>query len=292
MPTIEEFTQAMKPVALTDDTFSLPPLNYYGSGSTAQNAVSRMVFGGQLLAQAIVITGNSTPGQFVRSVSIDFVRSAVIDEDIIATVDVIKRGSAVSNIGVTFAQAGKVCAAASALCVTTDDDFLTLASSAPASGIPTDHGVSVTDFRGYERAFLEGGDVWDGSVGPPSTVLWARFPQGPHAGVIGQGLLSLVTVPFLVDVALRPFDGLNAALAHSQLSTAVLAHGITFHRPVDAGAWHVLDLVASSVAGGGGYGTGSVYDSEGTLVASFRQDMMVRGQQHVATGARSEGRRL
>jgi len=277
VPTIDELLHGVALRSHGPSGFVVNPLQYYGDGGgAARSAVSRVVFGGQLLAQAIAIAGHAAEGQFVRSVSIDFVRVAVVDHELTAGVDIVKRGASVSNIRVTFSQAGKVCALASVLCVADFDDQLALGQRPPVAGGPGDHGAVISVFRGYERAFLDGDGVWDGSVGPPATVLWVRFPGGPHTGTTGQGLLSLVTVPFLVDVALRPFDGLSAARAHTSLSTAVLSHGITFHHPVDAAGWHLVDLHATAVAGGGGYGRGAVFDGRGTLVASFHQDMMIR----------------
>jgi acyl-CoA thioesterase len=60
------------------------------------------------------------------------------------------------------------------------------------------------------------------------------------------------------------------------LSTGVISHTITFHEPAPASEWLLLSHHSTYAGHGRCYGTANVYRPDGTLVASYAQDGMIR----------------
>jgi acyl-CoA thioesterase-2 len=49
-----------------------------------------------------------------------------------------------------------------------------------------------------------------------------------------------------------------------------------FHRPIRADEWFLVDIHPRSVSSGRGLVAGSIYAADGTLGASFAQELLVR----------------
>ena len=80
-------------------------------------------------------------------------------------------------------------------------------------------------------------------------------------------------------------------MSHVSISTSVLSHTLTFHEPIDPGAWHLLAHESPYAGRGRTYGRANVFTEDGRLVASFVQDNMVRDMpeaQRPAPGGRSK----
>ena len=106
--------------------------------------------------------------------------------------------------------------------------------------------------------------------------MWVRFPGSGATGVAGQALLAYATDGFLIGTAMRPHAGIGQSMAHVSISTSVLSHTLTFHEPVDAGAWHLLAQESPYAGHGRTYGRANIFAEDGSVVASFVQDNMVR----------------
>ena len=85
---------------------------------------------------------------------------------------------------------------------------------------------------------------------------------------------------------MRPHAGVGQAQAHRSVSTGVLGHTLTFHEPFRADEWLLLSHHGSYAGRGRCYGRGDVFRADGTLVASFVQDGMIRPLQAPAPGGR------
>ena len=105
--------------------------------------------------------------------------------------------------------------------------------------------------------------------------MWVRFSGAPDDNAINQALVAYVSNFHLISAAMRPHD-LRPEQAHTEISTGVNSHTVTFHDPVPAGAWFLLDQGAPYAGRGRVYGRGDVFTEDGTLVASYVQDAMVR----------------
>jgi acyl-CoA thioesterase II len=88
--------------------------------------------------------------------------------------------------------------------------------------------------------------------------------------------LSWYTDGFLIAAAMRPHEGIGQVQAHDTLSTGVIAHTLTFHESFRADEWMLISNRSLHAGGGRTYGEGHVYDRDGTLIASFVQESMIR----------------
>ncbi|HEY4634403.1 MAG TPA: hypothetical protein VIH00_10835, partial [Candidatus Limnocylindrales bacterium] len=105
-----------------------------------------------------------------------------------------------------------------------------------------------------------------------------RFAGAPSDPLTGQALLAFATDMFLIGTAMRPHAGVGQAQAHKTLSTGVLSHTITFHERVDASSWMLLAHHSTHAGHGRSYGRADVFREDGTLVASYVQDNMIRAR--------------
>ena len=83
---------------------------------------------------------------------------------------------------------------------------------------------------------------------------------------------------------MRPHAGVGQAQAHRTVSTGVISHTLTFHEPCSAGEWVLLSHRSSYAGRGRCYGWANVFRTDGTLVAGFVQDGMIRPLQAPGSG--------
>jgi acyl-CoA thioesterase len=254
--------------------------------------VGGVVFGGQLLAQTIVAGATVDPGKELKTVHTIFARGASPDQPLDIEVEAIHTGRALASATVTVRQGERLCTRSLCLLSAVEPDLVRHADQAPAAGAP-----EAAPSRGGEGEFWEvrvvgGVDISDpDAVGPAELLVWSRFPGSDESGVIGQALLAYATDGFLIATAMRPHRGVGQSMAHVSISTSVLGHTLTFHEPVDAGAWHLLVHRSPYAGRGRSYGRADVFTEDGRLVASFVQDNMIRAfaeGQRPASGGRSK----
>ena len=121
----------------------------------------------------------------------------------------------------------------------------------------------------------------------PSDVAWHRFEQTLTSQAANQAILTWATCGGLIGLAMRPHqDTVRIQDAHASVSAGVIAHTMHFLERIDASQWLLVQQVATKAANGRAYGRGSVFTEDGTLVATFDQDSMLK-----ATAAPIDGRR-
>jgi len=103
---------------------------------------------------------------------------------------------------------------------------------------------------------------------PYPTRFWARCRAGLPAGV----LLHACVLTYLSDAS----TGLVDHLAPDWHPAASLDHALWLHRSVSLDEWVLVDLVGHALTGGRGLYTGSVFSSDGMLVATISQEMIFR----------------
>lgn len=80
----------------------------------------------------------------------------------------------------------------------------------------------------------------------------------------------------LIGTALRPMDGYGQRGNGSVFTSAVTSHTVWFHRPFRTDAWLLLRQHSPLLAHGRCFGRGDVLTEEGTLVASYAQEALLR----------------
>jgi acyl-CoA thioesterase len=237
-----------------------------------------VVFGGQLLAQAVVASLQGEADKRVKTLHTVFARAGRVDEPLEISVQTVSSGRAFGSKVISFAQGGRLFCTATALLTAYEDDFIRHADDFPAgvpdpeSSKPMSHGDGPWQLRVPNDV-----DVNDPSlVGPPDYLLWGRFEGAPTSPIAQQGLLAYTTESFLIASAMRPHADVGQSQAHVTLSTAVMSHTISFHENADVSQWLLLENHSTASGHGRANGRGNVFTQDGTLVASYFQDCMIR----------------
>lgn len=267
----------MPTIAAALDAFDLEQTGdgrYRGTHLDQGHAV---VFGGQLLAQALVAATRAVPDKEVLSLHNVFARGASFDEPLDIAVDVAHAGRAFATATVTTSQSGRTCTEAVVLLHAPDDDLIRHADPAPPVGPPPASGGGGEGGEWWDIAVVGGADIADpDAVGPAELQVWTRFPGAPDDLATSQALLAYASDGFLIGTAMRPHAGVGQSMAHVSVSTTVLAQTLSFHEPFHAGDWLLLDHRSAYAGRGRSHGDARVFAADGRLVASFSQENMIR----------------
>ena len=232
-----------------------------------------VVFGGQLLAQSIVAALHGQEGRTVKTISTVFARAASPDAPLEIDVDAMHGGRAFASSSVTIRQGDRLCVRSLVLLTSDEPDLIRHAEPAPDIAAPPSDPAGDT----WEVQIVDDVDISDpDGVGPADLDVWTRFPGAPSDPAVDQALLSFATDGFLIGTAMRPHAGVGQAQAHKTLSTGVVGHTLTFHEPAPASDWLLLRHHSPYAGRGRSYGRADVFAADGTFVASFVQDAMIR----------------
>lgn len=236
-----------------------------------------VVFGGQLLAQAILAGATIDETKHVKSIHTIFAKGASLDTPMTYEVDVLQRGRAFASASVTARQGDRLCTRSSVLLSAEEPDLIRHQSDVPPAGSPDDatpggHGPDCWEIRS-----VGGADIADpDEIGPPELGVWTRFRGDPQDVTTSQALLGFASDGFLIGTAMRPHPGAGQRLAHVSISTSVIAHALSFHEQFDASRWMLMQHESPYAGRGRSHGRALVYTEDGRLVASFTQENMIR----------------
>jgi acyl-CoA thioesterase II len=248
-------------------------------------AAHGVVFGGQLLAQAIIAGLNGHDAMTVKTVHTVFARSAQPDQPVDIVVDPMHAGRTFGSSTVSISQKERLCTRSIVLLSADDADLIRHADAPARSSTPDEAEPTGTEEGDWEIRVVDGVDISDPeAVGPAELDVWTRFVGAPDDPVISQALLAFATDGFLIGTAMRPHPGVGQAQAHRTLSTGVISHTLTFHEPVSAGQWMLLSHHSPYAGRGRSYGRADVFQGDGQLVASFVQDAMIRPMPERSSG--------
>jgi acyl-CoA thioesterase len=247
-------------------------------------AEHNVVFGGQLMAQSVVAGAAGHEGKLVKTLHTVFVRPASPDQPIDISVERVHAGRALGSSTVTLGQGGKVCCRSMVLLNADEPDLIRHADPAPTVAAPSDPPAE-TDGE-WQVQIVGDVDISDPDlVGPPELEAWTRFDGAPDDPMTSQALLAFATDGFLIGTAMRPHAGVGQSQAHVSLSTGVLSHTLTYHEPFSAAEWLLLAQRSTHAGHGRSYGAAQVFRRDGSLVASFVQDAMIRAMAPRPDGA-------
>jgi acyl-CoA thioesterase II len=245
-------------------------------GHSVRLGTMQGVFGGQLLAQMIVAADRAVPDKTVKSLHAIFVRPAGLDAPLVFDVEVMQSGRQYASATVTVSQGDRLCARALVLLDSAGEELAAHTSAPPEAQHPDDGGDRST-WGAAELCVVGDVDLDDlAATGPPELLLWVRFEGAPLDDGLNRGLLAYASEPYFFGTALRPHAGLGQALAGTQIIPAVITHTVTFHQPVSAADWLLLDIASPHLGRGRIYGHASVFSQEGAFVASVSQENQLR----------------
>ncbi len=232
-----------------------------------------IIFGGQLMAQAVVAGLAGHDGMRVKTLHTIFARGGRPDAPVEIAVDRMHAGRSFASSTVTISQGDRLCTRSLVLLSADEPDFIRHADPLPGAPGPEGDGSD----EAWQVRIAGDVDIADpAAVGPPDLDVWTRFVGAPDDPTVDQALLAFATDGFLIATAMRPHAGVGQAQAHVTLSTGVISHTLTFHEPAPARDWLLLSHHSPYAGRGRSYGTANVFRADGPLVASFVQDAMIR----------------
>lgn len=249
------------------------------------------VFGGQVLAQALVAAGRTVlpemPHRMPHSLHAYFMRPGDSSLPIRFAVERMRDGRSFSTRRVHALQHGRPILSMTASFQDPSDG---LDHQAPFPDVPAPEELqSVADkFSGVDHPRAQyvasrpvdhryvDGDIM---MAPAPAQeghqrVWFRtVAQLPHDQLTRCAVLAFASDYTPIDSMLRA-HGLT--WSEPGLTPATIDHTIWFHRPVDPGAWLLYDQESPSTRSGRGLTIGKVFDEDGVLVATIAQEAMIR----------------
>jgi uncharacterized protein (DUF427 family)/acyl-CoA thioesterase len=238
-----------------------------------------VVEGGQLLGQAIVAAAGTCPDQRVTWASMTFPRAANFDDPVVLRVDPIRRGRTFSTLSIRSEQRGKLVAPALILLDTgVPDTFRQVEAMpdvpGPLRSDPYDMSVTGRDLRIVGGAYGPDPDA----IGKPEIHAWMRWRDDPVQLCLRQALIAQAATHWTIAAGMLPHPGFGEAQAHDTLSTGPMALSIAFHDDARLDRWFLYSTSAIWSGRGLVQGDGRVWSGDGTLIASYSLQAMVRNR--------------
>lgn len=262
-----------------------------GKPEHGAEVVRNVVFGGQILSQAIMAAhldrtiarrDGQSDSKEVKSVHAIFARAGDYGQPITYDVDRMHDGSTLGSDTVTFSQNDRVMAR---LLILWSSDEPDLIRHTAGVAMPDVRGPDAPGHRPDRRVFpgaqgliVDGIDTWsdDEPLRPALQHIWTRYCES-YWPVVDQAILSWATDGYLIGTSMLPHDGFNEGKAHKTISTGVVSHTLNFHDRFRADEWLLLANESIWAGRGRSHGRGTVWTEAGRLVATYTQDNLVRG---------------
>ncbi|MEM8598695.1 MAG: acyl-CoA thioesterase II [Bacteroidota bacterium] len=255
------------------------------------------VFGGQVLAQALVAASRTVPeDRPCHSMHAYFILPGDVKAPIVYEVDRIRDGGSFTTRRVVAIQHGRPIFNMSASFQRVEDgiDHQDTMPDVPGpEGLPTELELlteradrlptSVRDVylqpRPFEFRPVNYHEPFAPEASPPIHDIWFRTTgtvtedEGPEGLLAQQAVLAYVSDHNLLGAAIRPHA---LTFFDPNLQAASLDHALWFHRPFRADEWLLYHVESPSAAGARGLALGQVFAQDGRLVASVAQEGLLR----------------
>jgi len=249
------------------------------------------VYGGQLLAQAIVGAGADVEGKAPQSLHTAFVKAGVPGRPMEVVVNRVRDGKTMATRDVSIVQDGETLLVGF-VSFHQNSDWPDLAGPPPGAAGP-DHTPRLQEWaRRLPPHRADSGQHWIDRPPPielrlpePPAFLggpfsrtarshWMRLPR-PIGGdqLLHAALLAYASDFFLMDMVFRAHPD---QLGPGRANGFSIDHAIWFHRPPKFDDWHVHTQEAVALLGDRGLARGAIHDLDGRLVASVMQEVLVR----------------
>ena len=251
------------------------------------------IFGGQVLAQALIAARRTVEGRDAHSLHGYFLRRGDASRPILYTVRRLRDGASFSNRDVVASQDGAALFQMSASFHGDQDGYEheeVMPEVPEPETLPT-HEEIVAEYRdrfpsdtagwaANRRAFdlrhvmvpsYLGGEVSSG----PNYAWFRTFGTLGDDAPLHQALVAYATDMSFNDNAIRP-HGRNGPLGSQRMAS--LDHSLWLHEPVRADEWLLFVQESPKAGRGRGLVTGRLHDRSGRMVASVVQETLLRPQ--------------
>lgn len=258
---------------------------------TAPTSQGPRIFGGHVIAQALLAAYKTVEARTCHSLHCYFIRPGDPAVPILYEVDRARDGRTFTTRRVTAIQHGQ--------------QIFNLAASlqAPEDGLEhqdpmprTPRPDSLPAERDLRAAFLEtlpakmremaerprpiemrpvdGEDFMNPRTSTASQNVWMRAtaPLGDDL-IMNQAVIAYASDMSFLSTSMRPH---RMGWQTPGLQTASLDHAIWFHRPSQFNQWHLYAQRSPSASGARGFNLGEIYNLDGRLVASTAQEGLMR----------------
>ncbi|WP_024804468.1 acyl-CoA thioesterase II [Nocardia sp. BMG51109] len=229
------------------------------------------VFGGQLLGQFVRAATAAVPDKSIKSLHAIFVREGKADEPIRYRVRRHHAGRSFATVSVVAEQSKGVVATASISLHAEEQGPDVQTVPAPSALLSAEHKVQWDLLPWETRAAV---DLDDPGSAPPEFEFWMRTPEVDPA--LAPALVSYATDLTLIGTALLPLEGYEQRGNGTVFLSAVTTHTLWFHRAFRTDEWLLLRQHSPLLAHARAYGRGDILTENGSLVASYAQEAMVR----------------
>ncbi|WP_424977594.1 acyl-CoA thioesterase [Leisingera sp. S232] len=282
-------TEAAKILLDLLDLETLDSNLFRGSGSGGETPTR--IYGGQVIAQALVAAYATVTSRLCHSLHAYFIRPGDPSRPVIYEVDPARDGRSFTTRRVVAMQNGKQILNLAASFHAPEDGWdhqHSMPHAPPASGLEPRQDVlkrnadrfapeKQTELlrpRPFEIREIEPRDPLNPEKTSDVNKIWLRMEAAQGAGPELQQILLAYASDFgLLESSLRP-HGLT--FHDPEAMTASLDHAMWFHAPVRLQEWHLYSMDAPFTGSGRGFNRGSIYSEDGKLVASVAQEGLLR----------------
>lgn len=260
-------------------------------GQNERGQVGRL-FGGQVLAQALMAAARTVERLPAHSLHGYFLRPGDPRVPVVYTVDRLRDGRSFSTRNVVAHQHGQAILNLSASFHQAEDGFTHQDPMPPApepESVPTwaqrmrqvpqlaqwaervERGAPPIDFRFVELPIYLGGEP-----GPDPNLIWMRADGeiAPEDVRMHQCFVTYATDMSMIDTIVR-HHGRREPGGEPGMA-ASLDHAVWFHRPFRANEWLLYAQDSPCAYGARGFARGAIYTRAGVRVASVAQEGLVR----------------
>ncbi|MEZ5959332.1 MAG: acyl-CoA thioesterase II [Hyphomonadaceae bacterium] len=245
------------------------------------------IFGGQVVAQALMAAYRTVGSQICHSLQSYFIRPGDPSIPVLYQVERSRDGKSFATRRVIAIQKGEQIFNMACSFQTPEDGYVhqsdmpTPAYSADEVGkfveawIKTQPEENTRWLRNapIEMRAIDPVDVANPKPKPPHQSVWLRARSSAGDDIaLNQAFLAYSSDYSLLGTAMRP----HGVSWQSGVQTASLDHIIWFHRPTNFSEWHLYVQDSPSASGARGFNRGAIYRNDGTLVASTAQEGLIR----------------
>ena len=260
-------------------------------GTGAGGETSMRIFGGHVIAQALMAAYRTVPERACHSLHAYFIRPGDPKIPVIYQVDRARDGGSFTTRRVVAIQHGKQILNLSASFQVEEEGFdwqhempqVSAPENWPdrpelreafAEKLPEKYRGDFLRERPIEIREVEPRDFMTPEKVDDRNYLWFRMAAAEGQNPVMQhALLAYASDMNLLGSSLRP-HGLT--WFQGKVMTASLDHAMWFHAPIRFDEWHLYALDAPFTGGARGFNRGMIYNQNGQLVASVAQEGLLR----------------